>query len=50
MLTAPRWATTSASSNVVFYDGPWAVGSADRKPYTVDLHAADGHRVRRPAR
>jgi hypothetical protein len=21
--------------NVVFYDGPWAVGSADRKPYTV---------------
>ena len=21
--------------NVVFYDGPWAVGSADRKPYSV---------------
>ena len=32
--------------NVVFYDGPWAVGSADRKPYSVDLQTADRHRLR----
>ena len=35
--------------NVVFYDGPWAVGSADRKPYSVtyklptDISCATAH-------
>ena len=35
--------------NVVFYDGPWAVGSADRKPYSVtyklptDIACATAH-------
>ncbi len=28
--------------NVVFYDGPWAVGSADRKPYSVTYKLPTG--------
>ena len=31
-----RRATTSASAASSFYDGPWMVGSADRKPYAVE--------------
>ena len=36
--------------NVVFYDGPWAVGSADRKPYSVTYKLPTDISLRRAAR